>query len=72
MSLPPLASQTVTGVCNETKPCYNGGVCINQDEDPGFTCKCPKGFTGDNCTFGSLEGIYNTIYMIVLVDLEEG
>ncbi|CAI8019189.1 Low-density lipoprotein receptor-related protein 1 [Geodia barretti] len=60
------------GVCNETKPCYNGGVCINQDEDPGFTCKCPKGFTGYNCTFGSLEGTDPAVSSGVFVGVVAG
>jgi hypothetical protein len=60
------------GVCNETKPCYNGGVCINQEEEPGYTCKCPKGFTGDNCTFGSLEGTDPAVSSGVFVGVVAG
>ncbi|KAL3854733.1 hypothetical protein ACJMK2_013983 [Sinanodonta woodiana] len=29
-------------------PCKNGGKCLN--ESFGFTCECPAGFTGEDCT----------------------
>ena len=29
-------------------PCKNGGTCTNEGVD-SYSCKCPPGFTGDNC-----------------------
>ena len=29
-------------------PCKNGGTCTNEGAD-SYSCKCPPGFTGDNC-----------------------
>ncbi|CAL4184112.1 unnamed protein product, partial [Meganyctiphanes norvegica] len=28
-------------------PCLHGGTCVNKD--PGFTCQCLPGYTGDHC-----------------------
>ncbi|KAK3599021.1 hypothetical protein CHS0354_012500 [Potamilus streckersoni] len=36
-----------TDYCAEN-PCRNGGNCIN--EAYGFTCECPAGFTGEDCS----------------------
>ncbi|GAB1868117.1 Protein crumbs [Camponotus japonicus] len=32
----------------ESKPCHNGGICI-EDEDGNFVCNCKSGFTGNLC-----------------------
>ena len=55
-------------VCSPS-PCQNGGTCTLRGLD-GFTCMCPRGWTGDTCTkcaegFGMLNsecGEYNYLY----------
>ena len=32
-------------------PCKNGGTCI-QPTNNGYICKCPIGYTGNNCELG--------------------
>lgn len=37
-------------VCNLNQPCLNSGNCIlNQTNDRGYTCECPRGFNGIRC-----------------------
>jgi len=33
---------------SESNPCYNGGVCVDDDKEI-FICRCPRGFGGDLC-----------------------
>jgi len=37
----------MTNPC-ESKPCYNGGTCIQQDIN-SYTCACPASFGGARC-----------------------
>jgi hypothetical protein len=60
------------GVCNETKPCHNGGLCANTEASPGYQCHCLKGFSGDNCTFAQLEGQSAAIASGVFVGVVAG
>ena len=57
-SLPLSLSPSLSGVCNETTLCHNGGVCINSEDGKDYTCQCLSGFTGENCTLAQLQGIY--------------
>lgn len=34
----------------EPNPCENGGICLSGLSDDSFSCKCPDGFTGPNCS----------------------
>lgn len=34
--------------CTNHKPCHNGGSCSNTGQG-SYTCKCPPGFTGNDC-----------------------
>lgn len=43
--------------CMLYKPCGNGATCVNTDGS--YTCFCPIGWTGKNCT----EGTYDTYEM---------
>ena len=56
----PFPSPSLLGVCNESKPCYNGAECINSEDGTGYMCKCPKDFYGINCTSGQLQGLHNS------------
>ncbi len=44
-------------VCQRTRPCENGGLCLIKDgvEMDEFECKCPFGFTGTRCEFPTCE-----------------
>ncbi|KAK3912487.1 Protein jagged-1b [Frankliniella fusca] len=33
----------------DSKPCFNGGTCLNTGEGEGFTCVCREGFEGERC-----------------------
>lgn len=36
------------GICM-TFPCKNGGECLENDSELGFTCSCKSGYTGTQC-----------------------
>ena len=38
----------VSDACDPS-PCSNGGVCVGA-ADGGYTCNCPEGYAGVNCT----------------------
>lgn len=41
--------QTKIQFCSKDfNPCYNGAKCV--DHVTHYTCECPLGFSGDNCT----------------------
>ncbi|EDO48228.1 predicted protein, partial [Nematostella vectensis] len=42
---------TVSDGC-EPNPCANGGTCSRISFGSNFTCTCPYGYTGKNCTVG--------------------
>ena len=46
-------------MCNTSKPCHNGAVCVNlKEEEGGYWCGCPQGYNGINCSIFSIEGMY--------------
>ena len=48
------------GVCNTTKPCQNGGVCINSEDGMSYSRQCKAGV---NCSLAQIEGAYMYMYM---------
>ena len=37
--------------CILSQPCKNSATCTN-DNVGGYTCTCPRGYTGKNCEIG--------------------
>lgn len=42
--------------CSLYAPCKNGGTCV--DSPGSYACRCPVGWTGDNCTVGKYHVMY--------------
>lgn len=37
-------------ICYRSKPCLNGGSCLQISSDPGFKCRCEgTGYYGPHC-----------------------
>ena len=36
-----------------SKPCFNGGTCVRQDQN-SFTCQCPPSYSGPSCKLNSI------------------
>nr|KAF6440392.1 EGF like repeats and discoidin domains 3 [Rousettus aegyptiacus] len=34
----------------DPNPCENGGICLSGLSEDSFSCECPDGFTGPNCS----------------------
>lgn len=44
--------QTKIQFCSKDfNPCHNGAKCV--DHSTHYTCECPLGFSGDNCTINN-------------------
>ena len=58
-------------------PCANGGTCqLDESAEGGYSCSCPEGYTGvdcttdiDECLTGKWEGVYVFYTMIKLLKL---
>ncbi|KAJ7353830.1 hypothetical protein OS493_032104, partial [Desmophyllum pertusum] len=48
------------GPCSPN-PCKNGGTC--NTNSGSFTCSCPSGYTGDNCSTSSLQNCPGSVAM---------
>lgn len=44
-----------------SKPCLNGGVCTD-DQESGYNCHCPPGFTGHICENGDRQFYHFVIF----------
>ena len=40
--------------CILSQPCKNNGQCVD-DNNGGYSCVCPNGYTGVNCEIGEIK-----------------
>lgn len=66
-------------VC-DAEPCFNGGVCIRDDEDTSgqYICQCRPGYIGANCEEGKAKPsnhvhqiFIQTICILILVHIHK-
>lgn len=48
-------------------PCENNGVCQEAPTRLGYTCLCPRGYTGTNCSRNGEPCYQGTILLLVFV-----
>uniref|UniRef100_H3AR53 EGF-like domain-containing protein n=1 Tax=Latimeria chalumnae TaxID=7897 RepID=H3AR53_LATCH len=65
MNLPRKLKLFLGEVC-EPNPCENGGTCLTGLADEPFSCECPDGFTGPNCSSIVEVSIFLGVYVLAL------